>query len=143
MPLFKKRDQVQVPPLEEIGVFISDGLKLLINNEFGVKKTSNNFWQFTRDIAKIGIKQNDFLIAIDQKDVRQEKNVEVLFEKCFRKNVSEDIYFSIVRKEYEESLIHLGKKVRHLIQKIFVWQCMAVYGRVFMYRFNQNKPSGA
>ena len=115
MSFLKKRHQG--PPLEEIAVFISADFKIILNEHFGVQKISKNFvgWQFSRDFNKIGIKQGDFLVCVDQKDVRQEKNVEALFEKCFRKNINDDIFFSIVRKEYEDSMKHLGKKVRQFI----------------------------
>ena len=141
MSFFKKR--VKVPPVHEIGVFISADFKRLLNEEFGVEKISNSLvgWQFSRPFQKIGINQGDFLVGIDQKDVRQETNVQVLFEKCFRKNVNEDIYFSIVRKEDQENMINLAKKVRYSIDK--VKQNQPISGNSGGFIFNRERLSGS
>ena len=110
MNMSSKREFV---PIEEIGLILSESYKNTFDNHFGVERTPADGWIFSRDLPDSTIKKGDHLLAVNQCDVRKEENTASIFDKITPKNINDDIYFLIIRKDYAISKWHLTKKVRN------------------------------
>ena len=104
-----KRDFV---PIEEIGLIVSESFKTILDENISLEKSEANGWTFSRDIPHSTIKRGDVLLAVNQCDVRKEENTANIFAKIAPKNINDDLYFLIIRKDYLSSKRHLIKKVR-------------------------------